>query len=147
MDREPVYFLVDSSVLPEVFSKVIEVKKILEAKKAKTVNDAVQAVGISRSAYYKYKDYVFPFYEITQGKIVTLFVVLEDIPGILSNLLSVIAKVRANILTINQNIPINGVANITISIRTGNMIGNIQQFISQVEKIEGVKKVEILATE
>ncbi len=65
----------------------------------------------------------------------------------MSNLLSVIAKVRANILTINQNIPINGVANITISIRTGNMIGNIQQFISQVEKIEGVKKVEILATE
>ena len=147
MNTQPVYFLVDSSVLPEVFSKVIEAKKILEARKVKTVNDAVQAVGISRSAYYKYKDYVFPFYEITQGKIVTLFLMLEDIPGILSTLLNIIARVKANILTINQNIPINGVANITISIRTGNTTENIEQFISQIEQIEGVKRVEVLATE
>ncbi|MBZ4647175.1 MAG: chorismate mutase [Petroclostridium sp.] len=147
IDKQPVYFLVDSSVLPEVFAKVIEAKRLLQTGKVKTINDAVQLVGISRSAYYKYKDCVFPFYEISQGKIITLFFILEDVPGILSNILNVIARARANILTINQNIPINGVANITISIQTGNMEGNIEELVSQMEVIEGVRKIDILARE
>jgi chorismate mutase len=147
MNKQSMYYLVDAAVLPEVFGKVIEVKKLLQTGKIKTINDAVQMVGISRSAYYKYKDFVFPFYEISQGKIITLFFVLEDVSGILSNILNIIAKAKANVLTINQNIPVNDIANITISIQTGKMVGNIEDLIIEMEKIEGVKKIDILARE
>ena len=147
MDREPVYFLVDSSVLPEVFSKVIEVKKMLKARKAKTINDAVQAVGISRSAYYKYKDYVFPFYETSRGRVITLFFVVEDFSGILSSIINKIAKAKANIITINQNVPINGLADVTISIATTGMTMGIEELMNSIAEIEGVRRHEILARE
>ncbi|MDK2800335.1 MAG: chorismate mutase [Clostridiales bacterium] len=147
MNKQPKFLLVDASVLPEVFEKVIEVKKLLETGKVKKINDAVHKVGISRSAYYKYKDFVFPFYQMSQGKIITLFFILEDVAGILSNLLNIIAKAKANILTINQNIPINGAANITVSIRTGNMACDIEELVAQMREIEGVKKIDILASE
>jgi len=147
MNKEPAYYLVDSSVLPEIFEKVVRVKRLLQTGKIKKINDAVKQVGISRSTYYKYKDYIFPFFEASKGKIITLFFILEDVSGILSNILNVIAKTRANILTINQNIPINGVANITISLQTGNMEGDIETLIKKMEKIEGVRKIEILARE
>ena len=123
MKQEPIFFLVDSAILPEVFSKVIEVKKILSTGKVKTVNDAVKEVGISRSAFYKYRDYVFPFYETSRGKVITLFFVVEDFSGILSSIINIIAEANANILTINQNIPINGLADVTISIETFEKIG------------------------
>lgn len=141
------YFLVDSSVLPEVFSKVIEVKKILSRGTAKGVNEAVKKVGISRSAYYKYKDYVFPFYETSRGKVVTLFFVVEDFSGILSRILHEIAAAKANILTINQNIPINGLADITISIETEEMTKGINELMEDIGRIEGVRRQEILARE
>ncbi len=147
MNEQHRYYLVDASVLPEVFGKVIEVKKLLEMGKVKTINEGVERVGISRSAYYKYKDAVFPFFEMSQGKIITLFFILEDIPGILSNILNVIADYKASILTINQNIPINGTANMTISIRTGNMKGDSEALVDEFKGIEGVKKIDILARE
>ncbi|MCG8501060.1 MAG: ACT domain-containing protein [Firmicutes bacterium] len=147
MNEQHRYYLVDASVLPEVFGKVIEVKKLLEMGKVKTINEGVERVGISRSAYYKYKDAVFPFFELSQGKIITLFFILEDIPGILSNILNVIADYKASILTINQNIPINGTANMTISIRTGNMKGDSEALVDEFKGIEGVKKIDILARE
>lgn len=147
MSNQSKYYLVHSSVLPEVFEKVVEVKRLVETGKVKTINDGVEKVGLSRSAYYKYKDYVFPFFEMSQGKIITLFFVLEDIPGVLSDILNVIARFKANILTINQNIPINGTANITISIRTEQIEGDNESMISQLECIEGVHKIDILAKE
>ena len=147
MRQQPTYYLIHSSVLPEVFVKVVQVKALLETGKAKTVHEAVERIGVSRSAYYKYKEYVFPFFKMAKGKMITLFFVLEDIPGILSEILNVIARYKANILTINQNIPINGTANITISIRTGEMQGTGQLLIEQLQSISGIRKIEILASE
>lgn len=147
MNKNSTYFLVDSSVLPEVFTKVIEVKKILSSGKTKSVNEAVKEAGISRSAYYKYRDYVFPFYETSRGKVITLFFVVEDFSGILSSIINQIALAKANILTINQNIPINGLADVTISIETKGMIKDIKEMMDEISKIEGVRRHEILARE
>lgn len=145
MKQESVFFLVDSFILPDVFSKVIEVKKILSFGKIKTINDAVKEVGISRSAYYKYKDYVFPFYETSRGKVLTLFFVVEDFSGILSSIIDKIASANANILTINQNIPINGLADVTVSIETTEMKDDMQALMAEIGKVEGVRRYEILA--
>lgn len=147
MNKSSTFLLVDSSVLPDVFIKVMEVKKILSKGIVKTVNDAVREVGISRSAYYKYKDYVFPFYETSRGKVITLLFVVEDFSGILSHIINEIAYAKANILTINQNIPINGLADVTISIETTGMVKDIKELMDEISKIEGVRKHDILARE
>ncbi len=145
MDNGSTYFLVDRIVLPEVFSKVIEVKKILGLGRIKTVNDAVKEVGMSRSAYYKYKDFIFPFYETSRGRVITLFFVVEDFSGILSSIINKIAKAKANIITINQNVPINGLADVTISIETSGMTDEIRALMEEIGEIEGVRRQEILA--
>lgn len=147
MDRSQTYFLVAASVLPEVFPKVIEVKRILSIDPKKAVNEAAREAGLSRSAYYKYKDHVFPFYETSRGKVITLLFVVEDFSGILSNIIQQIADCHANILTINQNIPINGLADITISVETDNMTQPIRAMMDAIARIEGVRRQEILARE
>lgn len=141
------YFLVDTSVLPEVFIKVVEVKKILSSGVIKNINEAVKKVGISRSAFYKYRDYVFPFYETSRGRVMTLFFVVEDFSGILSSIINKISAAKANILTINQNIPINGLADVTISIETDGMECDINVLMEEIGKIDGVRRQEILARE
>ena len=145
MDNNSTYFLVDSVILPDVFSKVIEVKKILSTGRIKTVNDAVKEVGLSRSAFYKYKDFVFPFYETSRGRVITLFFVVEDFAGILSSIINKIAKAKANIITINQNVPINGLADVTVSIATTGMTMDIGELMEHIGEIEGVRRQEILA--
>lgn len=145
MDNGATYLLVDSRVLPEVFSKVIEVKKLLSSGKSRTINDAVREVGLSRSAFYKYKDYVFPFYETSRGRVITLFFVVEDFSGILSSIINKIAEAKANIITINQNVPINGLADVTISIATSGMTMDIGKLMENIGEIEGVRRQEILA--
>lgn len=147
MDNDSKYYLVDSSALPKVFTKVIEVKRILESGTIKNVNEAVKKVGISRSAYYKYKDFVFPFYETSRGKVITISFTLEDSPGILSSILNKIADSRASVVTINQNIPINGFAYVSITIETGGMLTDIKDLLVEIKKIKGVKSQEILARE
>jgi chorismate mutase len=147
MDRNQTYFLVASSVLPEVFSKVIEVKRILSADPRKPVNEAAREAELSRSAYYKYKDHVFPFYETSRGKVITLLFVVEDFSGILANIIHEIAACHANIVTINQNIPINGLADITISVETDGMTQSIQAMMDGISRQEGVRRQEILARE
>ncbi len=147
MHNKTTFYLVDASVLPEVFTSVIKAKKLLKLGKVNTVNEAVKAVGISRSAYYKYKDAVFPFTEGTRGKIITLGLVLEDVPGVLSSILNIIAEARANILTMNQNIPIHGVANVTISMDTKELREDTDYLISVLSEQRGVQKIEILAKE
>ncbi|GLI19649.1 hypothetical protein TSYNTROPHJE_14620 [Tepidanaerobacter syntrophicus] len=102
-------------------------------------------VGMSRSAFYKYKDYIFPFYEASMGKIVTISLLLEHIPGILSSILDEIAKAHGNILTINQNIPIQNMASVTISFETGNMNQNIEELLEMIQNKQGVQKVDIIA--
>ncbi len=141
------YLLVDPAVLPDVFKKVMEVKNLLSKEITMSINEAVKKVGMSRSAYYKYKDSVFPFYETSRGRVITLFFVIEDSAGILSKTINQIAEAKANILTINQNIPINGLADVTISIETEDMVMDIRTLMEKLESIEGIRRHEILARE
>ncbi len=144
---ESEYFLVKSDVLPEVFQKVIDVKRILSSGKASSVNEAVNLAGLSRSAYYKYKDAVLPFYETSRGKLVTIIFVVEDFPGILSGIINCMANAKANILTINQNIPINGLADVSIVFETNKMLKQLEELIQELGKIPGVRTHRILARE
>ena len=108
------YFIVSADALPEVFVKVAEAKRMLQVGEAGTVGQAAAMVGISRSAFYKYKDAVQPFQNMKAGHIITLYALLRDNPGVLSNYLSIFAASGANILTINQTIPTNGCAGVTV---------------------------------
>ena len=141
------YYLVDKKVLPEVFIKVMEVKQRLNTGDSVSVNEAVRKTGLSRSAYYKYKDSVLPFFEATNGKKVTLLITVENFQGILSSILNVIAESRSSILTINQNIPINGLADISISIETASMFGSMDDIMADIKKIDGVRSCRILSRE
>ena len=143
----PEYFLVDKRVLPEVFIKVMEVEQRLNTGESTSVNEAVRKTGLSRSAYYKYKDSVLPFYEAASGKKVTLLLSVENFQGILSEIIRTIAESRANILTINQNIPINGLADISISIETVSMYGTVDDIINDISKLAGVRKCMVLSRE
>ncbi len=135
--------LADLSVLPPVYHKVLLVKELLSSGKAETVNDAAEMANVSRSAYYKYKDYVFPFNQM-RG-ILTLLAEVVDKQGVLSEILSVTSEAGCNILTINQNVPVSGAASITLTLETENMRLCTNEFISAVEKIDGVKKIAVLA--
>lgn len=141
------YFIVEASALPEVFHKVCEAKQYLSSGKAKTVNEASAKAGISRSAFYKYKDAVKPFYEMSAGRIITFQIMLEDQPGVLSGVLSHFAKSGANVLTINQSIPVNGQAAVTISAEIANMKVQLEKFISKALLLNGVLHFEPLAGE
>lgn len=141
------YFIVDASVLPEVFLKTLEVQEILSKGGANTIQEAVEKVGMSRSAYYKYKDAIRPFHEITKGKIMTISLLLEHTSGILSGILNQIAQARGSVLTINQNIPLHGVANVTISFETKEMILEVDALVEQIRATKGVKEANIVAKE
>ncbi len=135
--------IADLSVLPPVYHKVLQVKEILESGETQTVNEACDMADVSRSAYYKYKDYVFPFNQM-QG-VLTLLIATIDIKGVLSNMLGFISDAGCNILTINQNVPVNGVANITITVQTEKMHLSTDKLIAGLQSISGVRKVNILA--
>lgn len=141
------YYIVKAEALPEVFLKTIEVKELLKKGEVSTIFEAVEKVGISRSAYYKYKDYIFPLYEMNTGRIITIALMLNHAPGVLSEVLNQIAQASGSVLTINQNIPVHGVANVTISLELKNMTIHVDKLIQRIEKIPGVKKVNILAKE
>lgn len=147
MEKNYSYLLVANDAAPETFVKVVEVKRLITSGKCKTINEAIEKVNISRSAFYKYKDSVFSYNESGKEKIVTLFFTLEDVTGILSDILNVLAVYKMNVLTINQNIPINGIANITISLRTGQFGNTINNLIDELKKINGIIKLELLAME
>ena len=124
MEDKSKYFVVKQKAVPEVLLKVVEAKKLLETERAITVQEATDKVGISRSSFYKYKDDIFPFYDNTKGKTITLVVQMDDEQGLLSDLLHVVAVYRANILTIHQSIPVNGVATLTLSVEVRENTGN-----------------------
>ncbi|NLW88593.1 MAG: ACT domain-containing protein [Clostridiaceae bacterium] len=147
MSSNDEYYLVKSDILPDVFVKVMAVKRLLNSGKANSVNEAVRNVGLSRSAYYKYKDSIMPFYETSKGKIVTMIIAVENFPGILSGIIRCVANAKGNILTINQNIPINGLADVSISMETDRMNRSIDLLLSDVGKIPGVRSCRILARE
>ena len=147
MKEDKKFYIVDKSVLPEIFLKVMDVKNLLASGREKTVQDAVSSVGISRSAFYKYRDAVFPLYENTRGKTVTFGINLDDTKGVLSAVLNSVASAGANILTINQNIPINGIANVTITIETNAMDSDVGNFMDNVKELPGVISLNIIARE
>lgn len=138
------FYLVQEDILPEAIKKTIKVKEILKLGEAKTINEAVERMDLSRSAYYKYKDYVFPFYEIAQGKIVSITVSMSNDPGMLSSILRAIADSNGSILTINQDIPLQGIANVTIAFETKDLSTSLEECLDNIRSIRGILKVEVL---
>ncbi len=145
MGRIPKYYIVEAQALPEVFLRVAEAKQMLELGEVQTVNEAVRRVGISRSAFYKYKDTVRPFNDMMNGRIVTIQALLKDEPGVLSSILAEFAAWGGNILTINQTIPVNGCAAVTIAAETGGLSCELETLLQRLEGLDHVIKCEILA--
>ena len=145
MSKTPNYFIVEAGALPEIFLKVAEAKGLLETGEVDTVNAATRRVGISRSAFYKYKDAVRPFNDMLHGRIVTFQILLKDEPGVLSAVLNIFAQSGGNILTINQGIPVNGCAAVTIGAETSGLQLSLEELLAQALSVEGVVRCEILA--
>ena len=141
------YFVVKQKAIPEVLLKVVEAKRLLESEKVLTIQEAVDAVGISRSSFYKYKDDIFPFHDEAKGKTVTFVLQMEDEPGLLSTVLNTIAEFGANILTIHQTIPINGVASLTLSVEVLPTAGDASAMIEKIEEQSGIRYLKILGRE
>ncbi len=145
MKRAPKYFIVEADALPEVFMKVTQAKSLLETGQARTINQAAAMVGISRSAFYKYKDAVRPFQDMKSGRIVTFQLSLRNELGVLSQLLNIFAQTGGNILTINQGLPVNDCAVVTIAAETSGLRLSLEELLAQAAAVPGVVKCEILA--
>lgn len=141
------FYLVREDILPGAIKKTIRVKNILKHHEAKTINEAVKMVDLSRSAYYKYKDYVFPFQDVTREKIVTLSLIVYDRPGELVQILDTVAINNGSIVTINQGIPLQGIADVSLSIETKKMTISVEQLMKILENLPGVNKVSIIGQE
>ena len=147
MSEKDKYYLVKEKAVPEVLLKVIEAKRLLDSGKAVTVQEAAEQLGISRSSFYKYKDDIVPFHENSRGKTINIMFLLDDEPGLLSNVLNEIAKCRANILTIHQSIPIGGIASITMGMEMRPDTREINDIITAIEGIRGINSLKILGRE
>ena len=147
MTEKDKYYLVKEKAIPEVRLKVIEAKRLLDSGKAITVQEAAEQLGISRSSFYKYKDDIFPFHENSRGKTINIMILVDDEPGLLSNVLNEIARCKANILTIHQTIPIGGIASVTLGIEMRPDTREINDIITAIEGIHGINSLKILGRE
>lgn len=147
MKEEEMLYIVTKRAVPEVLLKVVEAKRLLDAEKVYTVQEATDAVGISRSSFYKYKDDISPFSDHARGRTITFMIQMDDEPGNLSNVLNEIAAFGVNILTIHQSIPVNRIATITISIEIMQTEMDVTVMIEDMEKMQGVQYIKILARE
>ncbi len=145
MANTPKYYIVEASALPEVFIKVAEAKRLLSTGKADTVNDATQMTGISRSAFYKYRDAIMPFQDMRSSRMVTFQILLHDEPGSLNKLLTILADHQANIMTINSTVPSNGSGAVTIAAETVNLEVPLEDLLEAFRQVPGVIKADILA--
>lgn len=145
MANSPKYYIIEASVLPEVFLKVAEAKRLLSTGEASTVNEATRMTDISRSAFYKYRDAVLPFQNMMTGRVITFQFLLHDQPGMLSSILNTFAERKANILTINSIVPTNGCAVVTISAETMDLTVQLEDLLRELGQIPGVIKAEVLA--
>ena len=145
MASKPKYYIVEASALPEVFLKVAEAKRLLSTGEAATVNEATKMTDISRSAFYKYRDSVLPFQNMMTGRIITMQLLLHDQPGLLSEILGVLAATKANIITINSIMPTNGTAVVTISAETNELTVSIEELLNTLGEMDSVVKAEVLA--
>lgn len=139
------YYIVSSNVLPEVFIKVMEVKQLLVEGSNMKINDAVKLVGISRSTYYKYKDSIFDLYDEGRDNIITVMLMLEHVKGTLSRILDLIAKHNGNVLTINQNIPQNNMAMVSLSIEVSNLDESTATLFDEIKEQNGVKSLRVVS--
>lgn len=146
MDDEK-YYIVKKKALPEVLLKVVEAKRLLDSERVLTIQEATDAVEISRSSFYKYKDDIFPFHEDNRGKTINLMMQVDDVPGLLSNVLNIIAQAHANILTIHQSIPIGGIATLTLGMEVLPQTLEVAKLIELVAAAEGVHYIKILGRE
>ena len=156
MAEKTKYFVLKQKAVPEVLLKVVEAKRLLDSGKAVSVQEAAENVGISRSSFYKYKDDIFPFHDniqliiatyVFKGKTITMVIQLDDEPGLLSVVLRIVADYHANILTIHQSIPVNGIASLTLSVDVLNETGDISQMVDTIEQQQGIHYLKILARE
>ena len=144
---EEQYYVVTAKAVPEVLLRVVEAKRLLDTRKADTIQEAADLAGISRSSFYTYKDDIFPFHEKARGKTITFVLEMKDEPGLLSDVLKIVADHQANILTIHQSIPIGGMASTTISVDILPITGNVSDMIGLIERMEGVLHLKILGEE
>ena len=147
MSEKKKYYVVTGKAVPEVLLKVVEATKLLDAEKVLTVQEATDQVGISRSSFYKYKDDIFPFHENAKGRTITMMMQMDDEPGALSEVLGKVAEYNANILTIHQSVPINGIASLTMSIEVLPTTKDLSEMIEQMESQKEIHYVKILARE
>ena len=146
MTEDSKYYVVKQKALPEVLLKVAQVNKIIETKRM-SIAEATESVGISRSSYYKYKDDIFPFRDNVKGKTITFVLSMEDEPGLLSVVLKKVAEFKANILTIHQTIPVNGIASLTLSVEILPTTGDASMMIEEIEQLNGVRYLKILSSD
>ena len=147
MSEKKKYYVVTGKAVPEVLMKVVEAKRLLDTEKVLTVQEATDQVGISRSSFYKYKDDIFPFHENAKGRTITMMMQMDDEPGALSEVLGKVAEYHANILTIHQSVPINGIASLTMSIEVLPTTKDLSEMIEQMESQKEIHYVKILARE
>ena len=147
MEERTKYFVLKQKAVPEVLLKVVEAKRLLESKKAMTVQEASDRVGISRSSFYKYKDDIFPFHDNAKGRTITLVLQMDDERGLLSDILHIVAVYKANILTIHQSIPVGNLASLTLSVEVRPDTGDISRMVEEMEAQKGIHYVKIIARE
>ena len=138
------YVLVNSEILPEVYRKVLLAKSYIAGGDAANVSEAIKKANLSRSAYYKYKDAIYEYNQADNSEVVTLSAALLDNPGVLSNVMSALYHMGANILSINQNIPVNNVATVSMSVRIVDLKVSIDDLIDKVKLLNGVKSIELI---
>lgn len=143
--QNPKYFIVESTVLPEIYLKVAEAKRLLETGEEQTVNAATRRTGISRSAFYKYKDAIRPFQDMLHGRIVTIQILLRNEPGALSCVLNLLADRGGNVLTINQAIPGGGTAAVTVGLETSGLSAGLEELLAELRARPEVIRCEVPA--
>lgn len=137
------YLLVNQDLLPDIYSKVVFAKSLLASGEAANATQAVKMAGISRSAYYKYKDGIFEYNPQNEGEVLTLALRLKDTKGVLSAVTAELYRLGANVLSINQNVPKNGVADVSLAVYTAEMTDDVDSLIDCLNDINGVRAVDI----
>jgi len=147
MSEKTSYYVLKEKAVPEVLLKVVEAKKLIDSGRVSSVGQATDMVGISRSSFYKYKEDIFPFRDNSRGSTITMILQMDDTTGLLSQVLKTVAEYKANILTIHQSIPINGVASLTLSVEVLTDTLDVSDMVEQMENLDGVHYLKILARE
>lgn len=147
MQANESFYLVKKEALPEVLLKVVQAKHLLDSEKVLTVQEATEAVGISRSSFYKYKDDIQPFKDNARGRTITFMIQMDDKPGLLSNVLGTVAQDGFNILTIHQSIPVNNIASVTLSVEINQESEGVNLLLDTIKGMNGIHYLKILASE